>query len=196
MAETWKAIKERAAAEVSADDGLRMLFPALSGGRDSGHGLTLMPFGTLFRVADRAAQGVRSKRSLEECGFALRPRMIVGVGDREIFVWSARKYWAYGRWRMGRMIGRIPLEQIATAEAPTVGKGWRTLVVQLTGKSPASLRVPSAVADELAGYSSRGPSEHAPQSASDRRLVQVVASYVPLTSTRSTVQACRMSRVG
>lgn len=146
---SWTTIRERAAADVGDDGNLRMLFPALAGGRDSGHGFTLMPFGTLYRLAGRAAEGVRTRRILAATGFPVRSRMIIGLGEHHMFVWSASKQWAYGRWRIGRLVGTIPIDHVSTAEAPTVGQGWRTVVLQLTGKSPASLRVPAPVVNEL-----------------------------------------------
>lgn len=145
----WKEIRERAAAELSEGDGLRLLFPALAGIKDSGHSFTLMPFGTLYRLAERAIEAQRSKRTLAESGLPLRGRMIIGVGREDIFVWSASRRWAYGRWRMGRLLGQVPVSQVVSAEAPTIGQGWRTVNLQLAGKSSVALRAPSAVADEF-----------------------------------------------
>jgi hypothetical protein len=146
--ERWAGVKERAVAELGDGSDLRVVFPALRS-RESGHGLTLMPFGSLYRWFDRAVSGWRSKRVEAQTGFPLRPRMIVGITDTEVVVWSASARWPHGRWRLGNQAGRVRLDQVVNAEAPTVGTGWRTLNLRVFEKAPISILVPALVIDDL-----------------------------------------------
>ena len=77
--------------------------------------------------------------------FPLAPRMFIVLTNRELLIWAARR-----NWRLGDYLGSVHRQRIIQATAPTVGAGWRTVLVYLANEPTVPIRVPSTIADDLA----------------------------------------------
>lgn len=107
-------------------------------------GLTLMPIGTLYRWARRAAERASVRRESQTHGFPLRRRMIIALTNRRVVVWPL------SRRPKGEPIGEVERSMISRAVRPTVGGSWRTVVLTLTSGHEVRIQVAGDGADALA----------------------------------------------
>jgi hypothetical protein len=88
----------------------------------------------------------RARRSVQvSTGFPTAPRMVLALSGERLLVWSASR-----RWRLGEFLGDVPLGTITAARAPTVGQGWRSVVIELAGSPTVTVKVGARQADDLA----------------------------------------------
>jgi hypothetical protein len=86
-----------------------------------------------------------AKATARESAFPLAPRMVIVLTRTELLIWSARR-----RWRLGDYLGSVSRARIIQATAPTVGDGWRTVLIYLVNEPTVPIRVPGKIADQLA----------------------------------------------
>jgi len=96
-------------------------------------------------AADHLARRRRLRAQARESIFPLAPRMIIGLTNRRLLIWSVRP-----GWRLGPFLGYVTRDRIMQATAPTVGGGWRTVSIFLAQEPTVSIKVPAAAADDLA----------------------------------------------
>ena len=115
----WEQIRREAARDLDDVETLRVLLPALSPHPDSGSRafipLALFP---LIAAIRRWNWSRATKQSAHASEFPLAPRMVVGLTDKRLLVWASGR-----RRRLRRLLGHVPLDRIAGAQAPTVGAG-------------------------------------------------------------------------
>jgi hypothetical protein len=127
------------------------LFRAISPSPDPGSafGLTVaMPLLWTYRRLGRRSQ---SRQSLARSGLPLARRMVLGVTDDRLIVWSASK-----SWEPQSLLGEFARGHVRDATAPTVGQGWRTVRIELDEGEPVVIKVVADKADELAALLSSG----------------------------------------
>lgn len=146
MKKQARAVPEQIAAHVRADESLRRVFhviiPPPSGGVAWGDAAVVVP---LVRIVGRVMWNRAAAAAQQEVGIDLRPRMLWALTDRRILLFSALK-----RWQLGEPLGAIARTEVVAATAPTVGQGWRTVVLELTAGRQLSIKVGHTVADDLA----------------------------------------------
>jgi hypothetical protein len=137
---------QRIVAHLQAGESLRRVFhviiPPPSGGVAWGDAAVVVP---LVRIVGRVMWNRAAAAAQEEVGIGLRPRMLWALTDRRILLFSALK-----RWQLGEPLGAIARTDVVGATAPTVGQGWRTVVLELTAGRQLSIKVGHTVADDLA----------------------------------------------
>lgn len=140
-----KGTRAAAEAELRPGERLSVLFPALTPPPDSGGGTTMAALAPLILAAEHIAWRRHSRATSGASKFPLAPRMFIGLTDSRILVWSAR--W---RWRIGKFLGDITLDQVMAAKPPTVGAGWRTVLIHLAHGAEVHIKVPGTTADRVA----------------------------------------------
>jgi hypothetical protein len=137
---------EQIAAHVRADESLRRVFhvilPGPNAGVAWGDAAVVVP---LVRIVGRVMRNRAAAAAQEDVGIGLRPRMLWALTDQRILLFSALK-----RWELGEPLGAIARTEVVGATAPTVGQGWRTVVIELTAGRQLSIKVGHTVADDLA----------------------------------------------
>jgi hypothetical protein len=137
---------QRIAAHLQAGESLRRVFhviiPPPSGGVAWGDAAIVVP---LVRIVGRVMWNRAAVAAQENVGVDLRPRMLWALTDQRILLFSALK-----RWELGESLGAIARTEVVGATAPTVGQGWRTVVLELTAGRQLSIKVGHTVADDLA----------------------------------------------
>jgi len=141
----WK--QAVAAADLEPGEHLWALITAITPAPDYGSGglVLLAPLIPVIMAAHLAAWRKHSRAASIRTGFPLAPRMIIGVTDRRLIIWTARR-----RWRIGASLGSVKLDRIVAAEAPTVGSGWRSVIIHLSNQQELTIKVPATAADRLA----------------------------------------------
>jgi hypothetical protein len=138
-----------AAADLQPGERLLALVPAITPPPDYGSGGMvlpgLVPLIPLIMAARRAAWRKHARAAAASSGVPLAPRMIICLTDRRLVICTAR-----GRWRTGAALGSVWLDRIIAADAPTVGSGWRTVLIHLAGQPKLTIKVPATAADRLA----------------------------------------------
>jgi hypothetical protein len=139
-------VPEQIAPHVRADESLRRVFhviiPPPSGGVAWGDAAVIVP---LARIVGRVMWNRAAAAAQQEAGIGLRPRMLWGLTDQRVLLFSALK-----RWELGEPLGAIARTDVVGATAPTVGQSWRTVVIELTGGRRLSIKVGHTIADYLA----------------------------------------------
>lgn len=131
-------------ADLPPGEPLLALIPALTpDGR--GRGLAPAELMPLVMLAERIAWRHRSRAAARASIFPLAPRMVIGLTSQRLLIWAARS-----RWRAGKYLGEVSRERIALSTAPTIGPGWRTVLIYLANEPTVTIRVPAATADRLA----------------------------------------------
>jgi len=141
----WKHVA--AAADLEPGERLWALVPAITPAPDHGSGglVVLPPLIPLMMAAQRAAWRKHAHAASVRSGFPLAPRMIIGLTDRRLMIWTARR-----RWRAGVSLGSVKLDRIVAAEARTVGSGWRSVMIHMSSQQELTIKVPATAADRLA----------------------------------------------
>jgi hypothetical protein len=140
----WTAILAEARSELRRGEALRSIFPALS---QSAPGGGMMPAELMLAVvaAEHLAHRRRLRAQAKESMFPLASRMIIGLSNQRLLIWSVRP-----GWRLGSFIGYVARDRILQATAPTAGTGWRTVNIYLAEEPTVSIKVPARAADDLA----------------------------------------------
>jgi hypothetical protein len=149
----WKSVRSTASAELRPGERLLAICPALTP-RDSGGGLAVSGAWPLIMVVEHLAWRRRAGVAGRTSGFPLAPRMIIGVTDQRLVTWAARR-----GWRLGPVVGDVSRDLILQATAPTVGAGWRTVLIRLSSGPTVRIKVPANLADRLAAGLSGSPGE-------------------------------------
>jgi len=145
---SWRDVAE---GELQGGEKLVGVMPALSPRpAASAGGLVPAFLIPIIRGVERWHWRRTSRRTAASSRFPLAPRMIVGLTDRRLLMWEARR-----RWRVGEFLGYVTLDRVVQADAPTVGAGWRTVRIFLANEPPVSVKVPGKFADDFAGSLSR-----------------------------------------
>jgi hypothetical protein len=138
-----------AAAELQPGERLLALVPAITPPPDHGSGGLvlpgLVPLVPLIMALQRAAWRKHTRAAATRSVFPLAPRMIIGMTDRRLVIWAARR-----RWHIGASLGSVWLDRIIAADAPTVGAGWRSVIIHLAGQPDLAIKVPASAADRFA----------------------------------------------
>jgi hypothetical protein len=139
------------AVRLPADEPLLALIPALTPASPGG-GLAPAELRPLIMVAERLAWRRRSRTAGRLSMFPLAPRMVIGLTSQRLLIWSARS-----RWRAGRYLGEVSRDRVVLSTAPTVGVGWRTVLIYLANEPTVTIKVPAVTADSLAATLSGQP---------------------------------------
>ena len=124
---------------------LLTVFPARSdAGSASGSGLLPAELTLVVIAAEHLSRRRQTREQARESMFPLAPRMIVGVTNARLMMWSVRP-----GWRLGSFLGYVSRDRILQAAAPTRGSGWRSVHIYLAEEPTVSIRVPDRVADGL-----------------------------------------------
>lgn len=126
------------------DEPLLALVPALTPGGSSG-GLAPAELMPLIMLAERIAWRRRSGAAARVSVFPLAPRMVIGLTGQRLLIWAARS-----RWRAGAYLGEVPRDRIVLSTAPTIGSGWRTVLIYLANEPTVTIKVPAVTADRFA----------------------------------------------
>jgi hypothetical protein len=131
---------------------LQAIFPALSQPDGSG-GAVPAELMTALLATDRLTRRRRLRTQAKESMFPLAARMIIGLTNQRLVIWSVRP-----RWRLGSFLGYVSRDRILQAIAPLMsGTGWRDVSIYLAQEPTVSIKVPTAAADalvrELSGWS-------------------------------------------
>jgi hypothetical protein len=140
----WIDTLAEARSELRRGEVLQAVFPAQSQLAPSG-GLVpaelIVPVAAVDHLSRRRRRRAQSKESM----FPLASRMIIGLTNRRLLIWSVRP-----GWRIGTFIGYVTRDRILQATTPpTSGTGWRTVSFYLAQEPTVTLRVPSAAAEDL-----------------------------------------------
>jgi hypothetical protein len=151
----WQSILRAAAADLRQDEELETIFTALAPLPSS---MGMAPDGVWLLIL--AANHVRWRRSTraaaEASNFPLAPRMFIGLTSQRLLIWEAPR-----KWRLGTLLGWVPRERITGAVAPTVGAGWRTVLISLADAPDVAIKAPPGNADRLASVLSGQPTQPA-----------------------------------
>ncbi len=139
----WTAILAEARSELRRGEVLHAIFPAITQSSSGG----MMPAELMLAVlaAEHLTHRRRLRAQARESMFPLASRMIIGLSNRRLLIWSVRP-----GWRLGSFIGYVARDRILQATAPTVGTGWRTVNIYLAQEPTVSIKVPARAADDLA----------------------------------------------
>lgn len=132
------------AISLPADEPLLALIPALTPDSPGG-GLAPAELMPLIMVAERIAWWRRSRTAAQVSMFPLAPRMVIGLTRQRLLIWAARS-----RWRAGKYLGEVSRDRIVLSTAPTVGTGWRTVLIYLANEPTVTIKVPAVTADRFA----------------------------------------------
>jgi hypothetical protein len=125
----------------------------------------MMPAELMLAVlaAEHLTHRRRLRAQARESMFPLASRMIIGLSNQRLLIWSVRP-----GWRLGSFIGYVARDRILQATAPTIGTGWRTVNIYLAQEPTVSIKVPARAADDLARELSGFPelTDHQSDSAS------------------------------
>jgi hypothetical protein len=138
-------------AELRPGESALGLFPAATAD-DSGPGFAPAELWPLIIAAEQLMRHRRDRAAARASLFPLGPRMIIALTDQRLLIWAAKL-----NWRPGRFLGYVSRDRILQVTAPTVGSGWRTVLIYLANEPVVSIRVPSATADQLAAALSGAP---------------------------------------
>jgi hypothetical protein len=130
-------------AELRPGESALGLFPAVTVD-DSGAGIAPAELWPLIIAAEQLIRRRRDRAASKASIFPLNSRMIIAVTDQRLLIWAARL-----RWRPGDFLGYVSRDRILQVTAPGIGTGWRTLHIHLANEPTVSIRVPSAIADQL-----------------------------------------------
>lgn len=140
----WTAILGEAKAELRRGEMLRAIFPALSQS-SAGGGMAPAELWLAVLAAEHLTHRRRLRAQARESMFPLSSRMIIGLSNQRLLIWSVRP-----GWRLGSFIGYVTRDRILQATAPTAGTGWRTVNIYLAQEPTVSIKVPARAADDLA----------------------------------------------
>jgi hypothetical protein len=140
----WTVILAEAKSELRRGELLQAIFPALSQSSSAG-GMAPAELMMGVLAAERLTQRRRMRAQARESMFPLASRMIIGLSNQRLLIWSVRP-----GWRLGSFIGYVTRDRILQATAPTIGTGWRTVNVYLAQEPTVSIKVPARAADDLA----------------------------------------------
>jgi hypothetical protein len=140
----WIDTLSEARSELRRGEVLKAVFPALSEPPPSGGFVPaelLVPLAAADHLSRRRRRRAQSKESM----FPLASRMIIGLTNRRLLIWSVRP-----GWRIGTFIGYVTRDRILQAAAPPAsGPGWRTVSFYLAQEPTVAVKVPAAAADDL-----------------------------------------------
>jgi hypothetical protein len=141
----WTSILAEARSELRRGELLHAIFPALS--ESSSPGCGMMPAELMLPVvaAEHLTHRRRLRAQARESMFPLASRMIIGLSNQRLLIWTVRP-----GWRLGSFIGYVARDRILQAAAPTIGTGWRTVNIYLAQEPTVSIKVPARAADDLA----------------------------------------------
>ena len=131
--------------EMRAGETFRTMFPVLIPPPDVGGGwgpaAVIIPLfwavrKSMWRRAVRATQA--------QIGIPLRYRMVWGTTDQRVLIFAVR-----ARWNLGPLITSVDRGDIVGATANTVGQGWRTVALELSGQRSLSVKVPAPWVDPI-----------------------------------------------
>ncbi len=140
----WTGILAEARSELRRGELLQAIFPALSPS-SSGRGMAPAELMLAVVAAEHLAQRRRLREQARESMFPLASRMVIGLSNQRLLIWSVRP-----GWRLGSFIGYVARDRILQATAPTIGTGWRTVNIYLAQEPTVSIKVPARAADDLA----------------------------------------------
>lgn len=150
------------AADLEPDERMSAVIPAITPPPDHGSGGQMLPglgpLVLLIMAIRRAAWHGQTRTAATRSAVPLSPRMLIGLTDRRLIIWTARR-----RWHIGASLGSIRLDRVAGADAPTVGSGWRSVIFHLSGQPDLIIKVPATAADRLAAELSE-PARRTPSS--------------------------------
>ena len=141
----WTGILAEAKSELRRGEVLRAIFPALSESSPSGGGMVPAELMLAVLAAEHLTHRRRLRTQARESMFPLASRMIIGLSNQRLLIWTVRP-----GWRLGSFIGYVTRDRILQATAPTVGTGWRTVKIYLAQEPTVSIKVPARAADDLA----------------------------------------------
>lgn len=133
------------------DEPLLALVPALTPGGSNG-GLAPAELTPLIMLAERIASRRRTRAAARASAFPLAPRMVIGLTGRRLLIWSTRS-----RWQAGTYLGEVSRDRIVLSTSPTVGTGWRTVLIYLANEPTVTIKVPAVTADSFAATLSGHP---------------------------------------
>jgi hypothetical protein len=140
----WTGILAEARSELRRGEVLHAIFPALSQSPAAG-GVTPPDLMLAALAAEHLTHRRRLREQARESMFPLASRMIIGLSNQRLLIWSVRP-----GWRLGGFIGYVARDRILQAAAPTRGSGWRTVDIYLAQEPTVSIKVPARAADDLA----------------------------------------------
>jgi hypothetical protein len=138
-------ILAEARSELRRGEVLQAIFPALSQDSSAGGGLVPAELMLAVLAAEHLTHRRRMRTQARQSMFPLATRMIIGLSNRRLLIWSVRP-----GWRLGSFIGYVARDRILQATAPTIGTGWRTVNIYLAQEPTVSIKVPARAADDLA----------------------------------------------
>jgi len=118
---------------------LRAVIPVLIPPPDVGGGwgdaAVIVP---LFWAVTRLMWRGAAEAAQSQLGIPLRYRMVWGTTDQRVLIFAAR-----ARWQLGPLFASTGRGEIIGATATTVGAGWRTVALELSGQRTLSVKVPA-----------------------------------------------------
>lgn len=124
---------------------LQAIFPALSQPAASG-GLVPAELMAAVLAVDHLTRRRRLRAQARESMFPLATRMIIGLTNQRLLIWSVRP-----GWRLGSFLGYVSRDRVLQASVPPAsGTGWRTVGIYLAEEPTVSIKVPAAAANDLA----------------------------------------------
>jgi len=139
--------------ELRPGETARGLFPAITVS-DSEDGVAPAELWPLIMAAEYVLRRRRDRAASRGSLFPLSSRMIMLLTDQRLMIWAAQL-----RWRPGRFLGYVSRDRILQVDAPTVGTGWRTVVMHLANEPAVSIKVPAETAERLAQALSGVPAQ-------------------------------------
>ena len=138
--------REQIAAHVRADESLLCVFavilPRPSAGTAWGDAAIVVP---LVTIVSKVMWNRTAAAAQHKVGIGVRTRMVWALTDQRILLFSALK-----RWQLGEWLDEIPRVEVTSATAPTMGQGWRTVIIELRASRKLVIKVGPTLADDLA----------------------------------------------
>jgi hypothetical protein len=94
---------------------------------------------------DHAVWRYRARAASRSAQAPLAPRMIIAFTGRRLVIWAARR-----GWRLGKVIGDLPRDQIMQVTAAGTGTRSRLMALHLNDGQTVTLQVSARVATGLA----------------------------------------------
>jgi hypothetical protein len=122
--------------ELRAGETRGSIYPAISPNPDPGSAFLSYAALPLLLLWRRIAAKRLHQQALTSSGFPMARRMLLVPTGHRLLVWSARKGFA-----PDKFLGDLAYARITGAASPTVGQGWRTVVIDMADGDPVSIKV-------------------------------------------------------
>jgi hypothetical protein len=120
------------------------IYRAISPNPDPGSAFLSYPALPLLWLWRSIAHKRSHQKVMRSSTFPVARRMLLVPTGTRLLVWSARR-----GFKPGDFLGDIASDRIVGAVSPTVGQGWRTVVIEMVDGDPVSIKLSASAVDRF-----------------------------------------------